>query len=358
MTREFTNSRQARGHDHGTADCRVCGSIGPVKWYEVREMMMGTREVFDYFQCEGCHSLQIARVPDDISAYYAAGEYYSFIAPSPASLKVVSPLLSLAARLSYRSQAWPARFMSAWFLNIEGISSIGRLGPALHSRILDVGCGGGLLLTALKLLGFRNLLGIDKYLPTAARTDGIDLRRLTIDSLPSDAMFDLIMFHHSFEHLENPLQSLRQALSHLSSNGTILIRMPVVAWAFAEYGPNWFQIDAPRHVCIHSVKSVKTMVRRCGAAVSDYYFDSTDAQFLWSQAYASGIEMHQTHSNFVQKEAVGALRRVLSRHGRDLSRKAHLLNSSEVGDQATFYLRASLPVRNPQLDSANSLLLS
>lgn len=55
------------------------------------------------------------------------------------------------------------------------------------------------------------------------------------------------MFHHSFEHIADPFETLC-SVRRLLSSGTCLIRIPIVdSWAWENYGVNWIQIDAPRH---------------------------------------------------------------------------------------------------------------
>ena len=57
--------------------CRICGKSGDYETYQIREMMIGLRTEFEYFQCEDCGCLQIAELPSDMHPYYGDG-YYSF----------------------------------------------------------------------------------------------------------------------------------------------------------------------------------------------------------------------------------------------------------------------------------------
>ena len=38
--------------------------------------------------------------------------------------------------------------------------------------------------------------------------------------------WDIITFHYSFEHLPDPLESLKTAMGLLAGRGTIVVRMP------------------------------------------------------------------------------------------------------------------------------------
>src|SRR3569832_2443522 len=50
--------------------CRICGTIGNHSTFIGREMMFGTREEFEYFQCGSCDCLQIAHIPENLGQYY------------------------------------------------------------------------------------------------------------------------------------------------------------------------------------------------------------------------------------------------------------------------------------------------
>lgn len=61
-----------------TSECRLCRAAGPHPRLEIREMMFGTREVFEYFSCSACDTLQIVNVleGEDLMRHYPA-TYYS-----------------------------------------------------------------------------------------------------------------------------------------------------------------------------------------------------------------------------------------------------------------------------------------
>jgi hypothetical protein len=57
--------------------CRICGNDKDNPSYIVREMFLGFRDKFEYFQCGQCGCLQIAEIPSDLSKYYS-NDYYTF----------------------------------------------------------------------------------------------------------------------------------------------------------------------------------------------------------------------------------------------------------------------------------------
>src|SRR5689334_15160240 len=55
--------------------CRICGGRENNAVYRAREMQLGWRDEFDYFQCAACDCLQIAEIPQDIHRYYPPGYF-------------------------------------------------------------------------------------------------------------------------------------------------------------------------------------------------------------------------------------------------------------------------------------------
>ncbi|MDO8971391.1 MAG: hypothetical protein Q7U74_11930, partial [Saprospiraceae bacterium] len=63
-------------------ECRICNNTQGNPTFTAREMMYGSREKFEYFQCAHCGCLQITAIPPDLSKYYPPG-YYSHALPAP-----------------------------------------------------------------------------------------------------------------------------------------------------------------------------------------------------------------------------------------------------------------------------------
>lgn len=92
------------------------------------------------------------------------------------------------------------------------------------ARVLDVGCGNGSMLMALKEIGEWDLHGVEID-PTAAqraRERGFDVRtgELVDADLP-EASFDLIRMGHMIEHVCDPVVVLRRAYALLKPDGII-----------------------------------------------------------------------------------------------------------------------------------------
>jgi len=150
--------------------------------------------------------------------------------------------------------------------------------------------------------------------------------------------FDLIMLHHSLEHAQDPLQLLID-LKRLSAPGaSLLIRIPMAASeAWTQYGVNWYQIDAPRHLVIPSRKGMAILVQRAGFQLFKVKFDSDETQFLCSEQYRRGIPLRDGQSYY------GNPHQRLFSHSDIAAAKARAreANTRERGDQGCFYLRVA-----------------
>lgn len=313
-------------------NCRVCGNAAGNTAHRLREMMFGYRDEFDYMECAACKCVQIVDIPSSISKYYPS-TYHSFAPVGPRRRFRRLPA-KLRDRYALSRRGMIGKLLSRRSPPDPALESLARINPTDGMRILDVGCGSGLLLNALADLGFRNLLGVDPFLPgDVQRDNGVKLLKTSLSGITGE--FDVIMFHHSFEHLADPHESLNAAQRLLSPGGHCVIRMPTVTcYAWRYYGTNWVQLDAPRHFCIHSVESVRILADRSGLELSEIKYDSTAFQFWASEQYGRDISLYDPRSY-----AVAPGRSIFTKKQIEVfQRRAAELNGADMGDQAVFYL--------------------
>jgi SAM-dependent methyltransferase len=136
------------------------------------------------------------------------------------------------------------------------------------------------------------------------------------------------MFHHSLEHMPDQEKVLRQAAKLLRPGGVCLVRIPVFpSFAWDRYRENWVQLDAPRHLFVHSRKSLGIIAKQAGLEIERVDFDSTEFQFTGSELYSRGLALSELERAFSRREC------------RAFRRQARQLNRDERGDQAVFFLR-------------------
>lgn len=312
--------------------CRICGEENSHREYVVREMMFGLREAFHYFQCGKCECLQIVEIPTDLSRYYPAN-YYAY-QPTRSGGLLRRWMTRQRDRFAVFGQGVFGRFLHARFPNIP-LMSLGPVRLTRQARILDVGCGNGDLLACLRSLGFEHLLGVEPWLAEPVRTsNGVQIVKKTLQEVDGD--WDLIMFHHSFEHVTDPVGTLQHVSRLLKPNGHCLIRMPTVSsYAWEHYRTDWVQLDAPRHLHVHSKASIGIAAASAGLTVERIVYDSTSFQFWGSEQYRKGIPLRSERSYAENPEqslfSTGEIR--------SFAKRAAKLNAMDAGDQAAFYLR-------------------
>jgi SAM-dependent methyltransferase len=318
--------------------CRVCGSAGPFSTYRVREMMFNAGDQFDYALCSACGCLQIVTVPTDLARHYGEG-YYSYSTPAAASgfKQGLSRWIRRARSRHLAGQVDVLGGLIARWKPHTALASVGALRPRRDARILDVGCGGGELLLALQAAGFTHLLGADPFVARDLDLGG-GLRVLRRDLSAVDGSFDIVMFHHSLEHMPDQGAALRAAHQRLASGGHCIVRIPTVSSAaWREYGTDWCALDAPRHLVLHSRDSIRLLAQANGFEVKDIHDDANGFQFWGSEQYRRGIALMRPGSTNIEP-APGAFSPAQLR---EFEQRARELNRRGEGDQIVVILRRS-----------------
>ena len=279
--------------------------------------MFGLEGAFTYHRCGACGSLFISDAPADLSPFYPA-KYYSYTSDARSSL------VAFCANLN-------ARMRARTYLKL-----LRQSGTVIRSStsFVDVGSGSGDLLRALQAIGLSHVLGIDPYLRPGTNTRGITVIRRAIEDVAEDAApprADVVMFHHSLEHVLDPSASLAAAAKLLAPAGAILVRIPIVSYAWERFGINWFSLDAPRHLCIPTERGFKSLAAQLNLRIVGSRYDSTSMQFLASEAYERGLTLSEA---FPSNSLTTALRVVLS----PKNVAARYLNRQRRGDQAAFVM--------------------
>lgn len=321
-----------------TAECRVCGNRTDNREYSAREMMFGLRHTFPYFECARCGCLQIVTIPGDMGPYYPS-QYYSFepTPQPPQSLPTLrGHLRILRDRFVMSRRGIFGRLLSKVYpLRDELLPFLVPVRLRTSSRILDVGSGNGLLLLQLRALGFNHVLGVDPFIDGDIRYEsGVTVRKSTVFDVSGE--WDLIMFHHSFEHVSEPLETLKRCASMLAPGGCCLLRIPTVSsYAWEHYRTNWVQLDAPRHFFLYSIRALELLSSCAGLKITDVVYDSTGFQFWGSEQYVRDIPLVSDQSCLNRSSSpVFSESDILK-----FDEQARVLNASKQGDQAAFYLR-------------------
>lgn len=312
--------------------CKICRSESEAQEFSIREMMFGFKDVFKYFECSNCGCLQIEFIPSDIGKYYDSKNYYSF---THNQNWLNFNLKRERAKFYMNRGGFIGRIISRKKPS-KAFEAIGKLAPARSAQILDVGCGDGEILYLLSKIGYSNLLGIDPYIDNDRQFEnGLEIKKIDIADLDPGRKWDIIMLHHVFEHIANPLETLISIKERLNPSGVAMIRIPTVSsYAWKHYRENWFQLDAPRHSFLHSKKSMEILAKESGLIIKDCYYDSSAMQFWASEQYQQDIPL-MSEKSYAQnpKGSIFSAEQI-----REFATRSEQLNNEGQGDQIVFIL--------------------
>jgi SAM-dependent methyltransferase len=135
-------------------------------------------------------------------------------------------------------------------------------------RVVDVGCGRGLLLDKLRRRGW-DVVGLELSAQSAGYARdilGIDVRTCDLPEmgLPGSSV-DLMILWHVLEHLPDPDHLLREVARLMRPGGAVVVAVPNFGSAEARLaGPRWFHLDVPRHLTHFTRPSLEAMLRHAG----------------------------------------------------------------------------------------------
>lgn len=203
-------------------------------------------EKFSVARCRACGQAVTVPVPADIGKYYPAG-YYG----DAAGRRFPAPIEWLQERLYARRARQVLRLL-------------GR--P--NARVLDIGCGRGLLLHAFRQQGCE-VLGTEF-------SDGACRHAREVLNIPvqvgllhdlnfPDASFDAVVMWHVLEHVSDPRPTLAEIERILRPGGVFFCGVPDFGSPEARLTKaGWFHLDVPRHLSHHSQASLEKILAGAG----------------------------------------------------------------------------------------------
>lgn len=305
--------------------CQICQ--GDFKEFiDATDKMFNTSDKFIYGLCGKCGCLQELNPPEDMQNHYPKN-YYSLIQKSNKSLKNWRKGIKRKIILTHPQII--SKFIKFVLPGNELYWAYRDCGLDIHKKFLDVGTGAGEHVTELRQAGLKNAMGIDPHIEGDIYNEKTLLvRKCHIESV--NEKFDFITFHHSLEHIPDQIRTINAASEILNDEGRILIRVPTVSsMAFEKYKSNWFQLDAPRHLFLHSHESIRLLAQLTGMKISKLWCDSNEHQFLISEIYSKKQKVNLDHSE-IKKAIKETFNSSQLTEFKELTKTA---NKSRKGDQ-------------------------
>jgi 2-polyprenyl-3-methyl-5-hydroxy-6-metoxy-1,4-benzoquinol methylase len=161
-------------------------------------------------------------------------------------------------------------FWVRWFEKLNNRRTLKRIRGVLGSRkgnLLEIGIGSGSFLEYARSQGFSPL-GCDLS-PALCRqiqhTTGIEIHCGTLESLPSQKSFDVVVMNHVLEHVPEPIALLKAVRARLNQGGLLHLAVPNVAsWEAQMSGWNCYQ---PYHLTYFAPSTLRATVEKAGFSI-------------------------------------------------------------------------------------------
>lgn len=249
------------GHDHSPPTEPLECNHPPEAFdplFATRDYITGDRFTVGY--CRNCKLYITSPVPpdDQIPSYYPPGYY--------GSGRRFNPMVEWLLDTLYN---YRARQIEQW---------------QKPGKVLDVGCGRGLLLNKLRERGWEPYgTELSEEAASYAR-DKLSLP-VTTQALEEagfpDNEFDAVILWHVLEHVRSPRAMLREISRILKPGGALLVAVPNFgSWEARWTGKHWFHLDVPRHLTHFTPLTLSRALDEAGMFLVSTNFFSTEYDFF------------------------------------------------------------------------------
>ena len=219
-----------------------------------RDYITGDR--FEIAQCGACGFTVTLPVLSfqELAAYYPAGYYGS------AGGKRFPRLVEKLQDMLYSHR----------------VREVEKCGGGSPGRVLDVGCGRGLLLKAFRDNGW-DVLGTEMSETSAAYPRDVLNLPVRVGDLAGlkfpDHLFDAVVMWHVLEHVIDPRAMLREVNRVLRPGGVFLVGVPNFGSFEARMcEEKWFHLDVPRHLIQYTPESLREALAGAGFTIHETSF--------------------------------------------------------------------------------------
>ncbi len=231
--------------------CPLCKSSDSTLAYRGTDLLHGGDEEYAYYDCGYCQAVYQWPVPtaEQIHGFYP-DDYAVYQPEKPKAPRGLERAV-LRSRHGYKHLDAPL-----WARALAPLVGLFKYRDALPfvegGRLVDVGCGNGKFLLAMRHLGWE-VAGVDMDARAVAvcREQGLEVYE-DLESAPGP--FDVVTARHVIEHVADP-RAFRKSLFGCWVRGRrpmhVHIRTPNAdALGRRRYGAYWYANDIPRHLVL------------------------------------------------------------------------------------------------------------
>jgi len=263
-------------------NCLLCQSPGRLIYEKMTDRSYAAPGAWNIQRCQrescGLIWLDPQPLPEDVGKAYQG--YYTHSQPEPGPSLVRDAVWAvwhsyLGWRFGYSRGVGPRwrRLLAPLALLHPGgrdeldAAAMHLPAPNKPSRVLDVGCGSGVLLARMQALGWQvEGVELDPHGVKAARALGVSVRQGTLEEqgFPQNH-FDAVHSAHVIEHVYDPVGLLRECHRILKPGGTLIILTPnLESSGHRVFGSAWLNLDPPRHLVLFSQATLRQAAEQAG----------------------------------------------------------------------------------------------
>jgi len=257
--------------------CRLCGFNQYIALTE--EEIIANGKKYSLIQCQKCSFISVHPLPDyeSLREQYDSGYWERQHDEKPLHLQLLFSLRVRSILYELKKHVSP------------------------KGKILDWGAGDGAWVRLLRREGF-DTWGIDPF-SIPSKTDY--LIQGTLHSAEfADSSFDAITCFHVLEHLDNPLNEIKEALRILQPGGIIIVEVPnISSLGFALFKTSWQPLHIPAHVNHFTPETLQKVFQKAGDAdlLKLSHFSAKASPAAFALSCLPGLTPHKVRRKFKGK---------------------------------------------------------
>jgi 2-polyprenyl-3-methyl-5-hydroxy-6-metoxy-1,4-benzoquinol methylase len=270
--------------------CLLCGTPGETLFRGLHDRLYAVEGEFGFARCSSCGLVwesprptidEIPKCyPDDYEPHEGQVQGEAPIRPAAGVRDVMRGLIlnEIFGYTQFKRDEWWASVGGRVLGQVPALQNRARYGrdelcpPFVEGgTLLDIGCGAGGYLSAMKALGWK-VMGIDPS-PQAARIARenyevpVKVGTLETSGL-SDRSIAVVTMVHAIEHVPDPLTHLRECHRVLQDGGRLVLTTPNMVGLMSRlFKEDWMALEPPRHLWLFTPNTLQACVERAGFRV-------------------------------------------------------------------------------------------